>query len=140
VLGRFGAGSFTGEVGTLAGRAAAATRRAVSDCEVIVIDEESLRALVIAEAELSETIMRAYILRRVAFIPLPLRRVLLQVTVPRESEDKSRAQLGALFNSPVGAYLTGTKAIRDMDNVHFDIGPEDLDSAMYTLIVTLPKR
>ncbi|MFP3568500.1 FAD-dependent oxidoreductase [Paraburkholderia sp. SIMBA_030] len=68
LLGTHGPGSFTGEVGTLAGRAAAATTRAVSDCEVIVIDEESLRALVIAEAELSETIMRAYILRRVAFI------------------------------------------------------------------------
>jgi len=67
-LGTHGPGGFTGEVGTLAGRAATATTRAVSDCEVIVIDEESLRALVIAEAELSETIMRAYILRRVAFI------------------------------------------------------------------------
>ncbi|HZZ09935.1 MAG TPA: FAD-dependent oxidoreductase [Paraburkholderia sp.] len=68
VLGQHGPGSFTGEVGTLAGRAAAATTYAVTDCEVIVIDEESLRSLVIAEAELSETIMRAFILRRVAFI------------------------------------------------------------------------
>ncbi|QIE28122.1 Ferredoxin--NADP reductase (plasmid) [Caballeronia sp. SBC1] len=68
LLGTHGPGSFTGEVATLAGRAAVATTRALSDCEVIVIDEESLRALVIAEAELSETIMRAYILRRVAFI------------------------------------------------------------------------
>ena len=67
-LGTHGPGSFTGEVGTLAGRAASATTRALCDCEVIVIDEESLHALVIAEAELSETIMRAYILRRVAFI------------------------------------------------------------------------
>ena len=67
-LGTHGPGTFTGEVGTLAGRAASATTRAISECEVIVIDEESLRALVIAEAELSETIMRAYILRRVAFI------------------------------------------------------------------------
>jgi thioredoxin reductase (NADPH) len=68
LLGTHGRGTFTGEVGTLAGRAASATTRAASDCEVIVIDEESLRALVIAEAELSETIMRAYILRRVALI------------------------------------------------------------------------
>ncbi|MFB9122881.1 cyclic nucleotide-binding domain-containing protein [Paraburkholderia dipogonis] len=68
VLGTHGPGSFTGEVGTLAGRGAVASARATSDCEVIVIDEESLRALVVAEAELSETIMRAYILRRVAFI------------------------------------------------------------------------
>ncbi|MFM0058881.1 FAD-dependent oxidoreductase [Paraburkholderia phytofirmans] len=68
VLGTHGPGCFTGEVGTLAGRGAVATARATSDCEVIVIDEESLRALVVAEAELSETIMRAFILRRVAFI------------------------------------------------------------------------
>jgi thioredoxin reductase (NADPH) len=68
LLGVHGPGSFTGEVGTLAGRAAVATAHALTDCEVIVIDEESLRALVIAEAELGETIMRAYILRRVAFI------------------------------------------------------------------------
>ncbi|RFU49636.1 cyclic nucleotide-binding domain-containing thioredoxin-disulfide reductase [Paraburkholderia sp. DHOC27] len=67
-LGIHGPGSFTGEVGTLAGRAAVATTRALEECEVIVIDEDSLHALVIAEAELSETIMRAYILRRVAFI------------------------------------------------------------------------
>jgi thioredoxin reductase (NADPH) len=67
-LGTYGPGFFTGEVGTLAGRASAVTTHAVSDCEVIVIDEESLHALVVAEAELSETIMRAYILRRVAFI------------------------------------------------------------------------
>jgi thioredoxin reductase (NADPH) len=66
--GEHGPGCFTGEVGTLAGRAAAASAHAISDCEVIVIDEESLRSLVIAEAELSETIMRAFILRRVAFI------------------------------------------------------------------------
>lgn len=63
-----GPGVFTGEVGTLAGRAAIATGRVVEDCEVIVINEASLRTLVIAEAELSETIMRAFILRRVQFI------------------------------------------------------------------------
>jgi thioredoxin reductase (NADPH) len=68
LLGEHGPGAFTGEVGTLAGRGAVATLRATSDCEVILIDEESLRALVVAEAELSETIMRAFILRRVAFI------------------------------------------------------------------------
>jgi len=68
VLATQGAGMFTGEVGTLAGRAAAATSRALSDCEVLVIEEEALRMLVVAEAELSETIMRAYILRRVAFM------------------------------------------------------------------------
>jgi thioredoxin reductase (NADPH) len=68
VMGTHGAGMFTGEVGTLAGRGAIATVCTTSDCELLVVEEESLRTLVIAEAELSETIMRAYILRRVAFI------------------------------------------------------------------------
>jgi thioredoxin reductase (NADPH) len=68
VIGAHGPGSFTGEAGTLAGRAAIATGTALTDCEVIVIDEASLRTLVISEADLSETIMRAYILRRMVFI------------------------------------------------------------------------
>jgi thioredoxin reductase (NADPH) len=61
-------GMFTGEIGTLAGRARMATGRAVDDCEVIVIDEQALRTLVVTEADLSETIMRAFILRRVAML------------------------------------------------------------------------
>lgn len=68
VIGTHGAGSFTGEAGTLAGRAAIATGTTLTDCDVIVIDEASLRTLVISEADLSETIMRAYILRRMVFI------------------------------------------------------------------------
>ncbi len=72
-------------------------------------------------------------------IPLPLRRVLLQVTLPRKSEDELRAQLRALFHSPVGGYVAGTKVVRDKVNVHFYIAPEDLDSTMHTLIVTLPQ-
>jgi thioredoxin reductase (NADPH) len=68
VIGLHGPGNFTGEVGTLAGRAAVATGRAATDCTLLVIDEPALRMLVITEADLSETIMRAFILRRVAFI------------------------------------------------------------------------
>ncbi|HWW68435.1 MAG TPA: Crp/Fnr family transcriptional regulator, partial [Duganella sp.] len=68
VIGTHGPGSFTGEMGTLAGRAAVASARALSDSEMIVISEESLGTLVVSEADLSETIMRAYILRRVAYM------------------------------------------------------------------------
>jgi thioredoxin reductase (NADPH) len=68
VIGVHGPGNFTGEVGTLAGRAAVATGRAATDCALLVIDETALRTLVITEADLSETIMRAFILRRMAFI------------------------------------------------------------------------
>jgi thioredoxin reductase (NADPH) len=67
-LATHGPGAFTGEVGTLAGRGAVATARAIEDTEVIAIDEDALRQLVMAQADLSELIMRAYILRRVALI------------------------------------------------------------------------
>ncbi|HTH43810.1 MAG TPA: FAD-dependent oxidoreductase [Oxalicibacterium sp.] len=68
IIGTFGAGMFTGDIGTLAGRAAVAAARTLTECDMIVLDEEALRTLVISEADLSELIMRAYILRRVAFI------------------------------------------------------------------------
>lgn len=68
VIGVHSAGMFTGEAATLAGRAAVATGCALTDCDLLVIEEDALRTLVITEAELSETIMRAYILRRVAYI------------------------------------------------------------------------
>ena len=67
-LATHGPGAFTGEVGTLAGRGASATARATEDTELIAIDEDALRRLVVAQADLSELIMRAYILRRVALI------------------------------------------------------------------------
>lgn len=63
-----GPGMFTGEVSTLAGHARVATGRAVDDCEVIAVEVEALRTLVVTEAELSETIMRAFILRRAALL------------------------------------------------------------------------
>jgi hypothetical protein len=72
-------------------------------------------------------------------IPLPLRRVLLKVTLPRAPANESRAQVAALFNSAVGVYVAGMEPLRDAINVHFDIAPEDLDFVMHTLIVTLPQ-
>ncbi|WP_395408225.1 FAD-dependent oxidoreductase [Pseudoduganella sp. UC29_106] len=66
-LGRHGRGLFTGDTGTLAGRASSATVRAVSEVVAVRIDEEAVRTLVVSEAELSELIMRAFILRRVSF-------------------------------------------------------------------------
>jgi thioredoxin reductase (NADPH) len=68
VMATVGPGMFTGEIGTLGGSARLASARAKDDCEVIVIDEPALRTLVVVEAELSETIMRAFILRRVALL------------------------------------------------------------------------
>ncbi|WP_315764030.1 MULTISPECIES: FAD-dependent oxidoreductase [unclassified Bradyrhizobium] len=63
-----GPGQFLGEIAQLSGRAALVDGHAEGDVEVILIPLERLRALLIAEAELGERIMRALILRRVNLI------------------------------------------------------------------------
>jgi thioredoxin reductase (NADPH) len=62
------AGHFTGEAGQLSRRSAIADGTARSDVESLLIPTEGLRALLVAEAELGERIMRALILRRVALL------------------------------------------------------------------------
>lgn len=63
-----GPGNFAGEVGQLSGRPPLAYGRALDVVEALVIDPPSLRAVVVAEAELGERIMRALILRRMGLI------------------------------------------------------------------------
>jgi len=63
-----GPGEFTAEVSQLAGRPSLVNVVAVGTVEALVIPAEQLRALVIAEAELGERIVRALILRRVNLI------------------------------------------------------------------------
>ncbi len=65
-----GPGNFMGEVGQLSGRPALAYGRAREVVEALVIDPPSLRAVVVAEAELGERIMRALILRRMGLIEI----------------------------------------------------------------------
>ena len=60
----FRAGQFTGEVNTLSGRRALARLRVRQPGEVIELSRENVLALVQTDAELSEILMRAFILRR----------------------------------------------------------------------------
>src|SRR6266446_5791537 len=60
----FRAGQFTGEVNSLSGRRAMARVRARTDGTVIQLPREHLLALVQTDGELSEILMRAFILRR----------------------------------------------------------------------------
>ena len=62
------AGQFTGEINTLSGRRALARIRVRQDGEVIQLPRESVLALVQTDAELSEILMRAFILRRVELL------------------------------------------------------------------------
>jgi thioredoxin reductase (NADPH) len=63
-----GVGSFTGEMSILSGRRGLARTRAKEAGEVIEVDRAQLMALVQTDSELSEIIMRAYILRRLELI------------------------------------------------------------------------
>ncbi|MES2019120.1 MAG: FAD-dependent oxidoreductase [Pseudomonadota bacterium] len=63
-----GPGQFTAEVGQLSGAPSLANAHAIGAVEALVIPTEAMRALVIAEAELGERVMRALILRRVSLI------------------------------------------------------------------------
>ena len=63
-----GPGNFLGELALLSGRPALVDAIAQEPVEALIIQSERLRALMIAEAELGERIMRALILRRVAIL------------------------------------------------------------------------
>ncbi len=62
------AGEFTGEANVLAGRRALVRARMVEDGDVLVIGPQGLRRLIQEDPEVSEVLMRAFILRRVALI------------------------------------------------------------------------
>jgi thioredoxin reductase (NADPH) len=63
-----GPGQFLAEIGQLSGRIALVDGHAEGDVETLLIPPERLRALLVAEADLGERIMRALILRRVSLI------------------------------------------------------------------------
>jgi len=65
---RHARGHFMGEVGTLSGKPALVDGIAEEDVEVLLLLPGQLRALIIAEADLGERLVRALILRRVALI------------------------------------------------------------------------
>jgi thioredoxin reductase (NADPH) len=65
---RHGPGQFTGEVAQLSSGIALVDAEADDDLEALLIPPDRLRALIVAEAELGERIVRALILRRVAHI------------------------------------------------------------------------
>jgi thioredoxin reductase (NADPH) len=63
-----GPGQFVAEVGQLSNRPALVDVTAEGDVETLLIPPEGIRSLLVAEADLGERIMRAFILRRVRLI------------------------------------------------------------------------
>ena len=72
-----GPSQFTGEVNMLSGRRSMVRMRASQPGEVIELDRERLLALVQTDSELSEIVMRAFILRRVELVAHGLGDVIL---------------------------------------------------------------
>jgi len=68
VVASFGPGMFTGEASLLSGRRGVANIRAATPGEVIEVDRDRLLTLIQTDSELSEILMRAFILRRVELI------------------------------------------------------------------------
>ncbi|HXU81914.1 MAG TPA: FAD-dependent oxidoreductase [Polyangia bacterium] len=63
-----GPGQFTGEINMLSARRSLVRGRMAKDGALVELDREDLRTLVQRDSELSEILMRAFILRRVALI------------------------------------------------------------------------
>jgi thioredoxin reductase (NADPH) len=63
-----GPGHFIAEVGTLSGRPSLVDAIAEGEAETLLVPPSQLRALIVAEADLGERLVRALILRRVALI------------------------------------------------------------------------
>lgn len=61
-------GHFMAEMAQLAGKPALIDGLALTDCDTLVVTPERLRALIVADAQLGEHIMRALILRRLGLI------------------------------------------------------------------------
>ncbi|WP_431290661.1 hypothetical protein [Burkholderia cepacia] len=66
--------------------------------------------------------------------PPPRPRLQLPVTLTADSGEHAHARLAALLHSPLGVYVVGARAVRDVVHVHFDIAPEDLDFTLRMLI------
>ena len=64
----YGPGAFMGELAQLSGRAALVDAHAKGPVQALIIAPERLRAVLVAEAEVGERIMRAMILRRVGLL------------------------------------------------------------------------
>lgn len=63
-----GPGDFVAELGTMSGKPSLVDAVAMSPSEALVLEPKQLRALIIAEADLGERLVRALILRRVSLI------------------------------------------------------------------------
>jgi thioredoxin reductase (NADPH) len=118
-------GQISGELNLLSGRRAVFSVRAGEAGEVIEVDHEHLMAIVQTDAELSEVLMRAFILRRARMIARGVGDVVLIGS--RHSQDTLRIQEFLTRNSHPYTSIdldrdTGVQALLD----HFQVAVTDI--------------
>jgi thioredoxin reductase (NADPH) len=98
-----GDGQFTGEVDMLTGRPSLVRARALTDCELIEIDQATLRRVVQTDTEIGEIVLRAFVERRVGLIARAMGDVVLIGS--RHSADTLRLKEFLARNGHPHAYL-----------------------------------
>lgn len=119
----YGPGQFTGEVNMLSGRPAIHQVRVTEPGEVIVLEREHMLALVKTDAELSEILMRAFILRRAELVSAGMGNVVLIGSTP--SAGTLRIKEFLMRNGQPYAYidLEHDQEVRNLiDSFHFSVG------------------
>jgi thioredoxin reductase (NADPH) len=120
-----GPGQFTGEINMLSARRSLARARTTVDSELVVLDRAALRTLVQRDPELSEILMRAFILRRVALLDVGNQDLVLVGS--RHSADTMRIKEFLSRNGQPFTYQdveteTGVQALLD----HFQVGVNEV--------------
>jgi thioredoxin reductase (NADPH) len=118
-----GPSQFVAEVGQLSGRPALVDGTATEPVSAVLITPERLRALIVAEAELGERIMRALILRRIGLIEKGVGPVLVG-----KSNDARLVALQSFLTRNGHPHSVVNEANEDALRLteEFGAGPEDL--------------
>ena len=118
-------GQFSGEVSMLSGRPGLVTFRAAEAGEVIEIDRDQLVALVQTDSELSDILMRVFILRRASLIARGIGDVVLIGSA--HSSGTLRIKEFLTMNGHPYAYedLDRDASVQDLLD-HFQVGVEDV--------------
>jgi thioredoxin reductase (NADPH) len=125
VVASLGAGQFTGETNMLSGQRGLATIRAVEPTDVIEVDRKDLLSLIQTDAQLSEILMRAFILRRVELIAKGFGDVVLAGSFFCQGTLRVKEFLtrnGYPYTFVDLDKDSGVQALLD----HFAVGPEDV--------------
>lgn len=119
------AGSFSGEMSTISGRLSLMRGRVTEAGEFLQMDNRDLRTLVARDAELSDILMRAFILRRVTLINRGYGNVILLGS--RHSSQTLRLREFLTRNGHPHAYvdLDTDTSYQDLLD-HFHVAPEEV--------------